>query len=335
MQAATTQPHEAPRLPSLLADALKPLQDYFDDEHVTEIMVNPDGVAWVEREGKTFKTDITLKEVERDVILKQTAHVDGQDCVSDTPSAVVNSIIQGMRISGGLKPFSPQGTFFSIRKHLPPHLRPSMEQLTSWGMCTQFQAQLMERLVVRDKLNGFVVGGTSSGKTTVANALLSKIEPFERLIVIEDSQELHVRVENTVRIKTNNQKGLTACEAVKIALRQKPDRLVLGETRGDETYDLIRAMNSGHDGTLSTIHASSARLGLQALEMLFQMSLPESASISGALAKEYIANAVQFLIFAARRYEKLADGTYKAVRKIEQIVLVKGVKNGDYVLEEI
>ena len=134
-------------------------------------------------------------------------------------------------------------------------------------------------------------------------------------------------------LTTDGDKGLTARELVKLAMRQRPDRLILGETRGDESFDLVRAMNSGHDGTVSTIHASSAAMGLEALEMLYQMSLPTGASISTEIAQKYIASGVKALIFAARRYHTLPDGGQKSIRRVEEICLVKGVLNENYVLE--
>jgi pilus assembly protein CpaF len=230
---------------------------------------------------------------------------------------------------------SPQGSFFTIRKHLPPELRPTLETLVEWGMCTTQQADTMVELVIKKHRNCMVVGSTSSGKTTIANAILSKLPPHERVFCIEDSPELNITVENKNCLKTNPQNGLTARELVKLAMRQRPDRLILGETRGDESFDLVRAMNSGHDGTVSTIHASSAYMGLEALEMLYQMSLPIGASIPTEVAQKYIASAVQVLVFAARRYELLADGSQKSVRRIEEICFVKGVENGKYVLEKL
>lgn len=320
-------------LPSLLRTELAPLRVFFSDDHVTEIMVNPDGIAWVEKAGSIFKSDVRLSEASRNIILKRIADLSSQDCVAGEVSSVVNAVIEGMRLSGGLMPLSREGSFFTIRKHLPPHLRPGLETLVQWGMMSQSQADRIKKLVIDDKLNCMVVGSTSSGKTTVANAILGQLPEHERVFCIEDTPELHIVVPNRNCLTTNAQRGLSARALVQLAMRQRPDRLILGETRGDESFDLVRAMNSGHDGTVSTIHASSAAMGLEALEMLYQMSLPAGASVPTAVAQKYIASGVKVLIFAARRYEAKPDGGFKAVRRVEEICLVKGVKNEEYILE--
>lgn len=319
--------------PALLASELEPLRIYFEDDQVTEIMANADGSVWIESAGTIHKSDKKLSEASRNIILKRTAGLQDKDCVRGELSSIINTVIDGMRISGGLMPLSRDGSFFSIRKHLPSHLRPSLETLVEWRMLTASQAEIIVDLVITQKLNCLVVGSTSSGKTTVANAILGKLPSHERVFCIEDAPELHIVVPNKNCLTTDGDKGLTARELVKLAMRQRPDRLILGETRGDESFDLVRAMNSGHDGTVSTIHASSAAMGLEALEMLYQMSLPTGASISTEIAQKYIASGVKALIFAARRYHTLPDGGQKSIRRVEEICLVKGVLNENYVLE--
>ncbi|OIQ65338.1 type IV secretion system protein VirB11 [mine drainage metagenome] len=192
-------------------------------------------------------------------------------------------------------------------------------------------------MIVDQRLNLVIAGGTSSGKTTVANALLSLITGNERLITIEDARELHIGVDNAVNLVTSPMAipPVTARDLVKLCMRMRPDRIILGETRGEETYDLIRAMNSGHDGTITTIHASSAEGALDALEMLFQMSLPASASMPSDVVRQLIARAVHAVVYAHREIVD-AGGARKYRRYVRDIVLVKGVKpNGCYDLESI
>jgi pilus assembly protein CpaF len=189
-------------------------------------------------------------------------------------------------------------------------------------------------LIVQQRLNCIVAGATGSGKTTLLNALLSRIPHHERLVTIEDSREIQLSVPNVVNLLSNPNSDIHARDLVQLAMRLRPDRLILGETRGQETYDLIRAFNSGHPGSVSTIHADSAEQALDALEMLYQMSLPPNASMPPELVKKYIAKSVHVVVFAGRRIVPKGN-VQTVVRRIEQICLVKGVTNGEYVFEDV
>ncbi|CAM2961508.1 CpaF family protein [Janthinobacterium lividum] len=319
----------------ILNSQLVPLAAWLKDKTVTEIMVNPGGHVFVEAAGTITYVGQLLTEHMISTAIKAVAKHVRKDARANTNSAIVNASIDDLRISGALSPVSPGGSFITIRKHQDAGDRPTMEDLINKKQAlTAKQAQTIEQLVLHDRNNLIIAGGTGSGKTTLLNALLNKIPGHERIITIEDSREIQISVPNFIPLLTNPDEGISARDMVKMAMRSRPDRLILGETRGDETYDLIRAFNSGHPGSISTIHADSAEEALGALEMLFQMSLPANASISSELARGYIAKSVKVVVFVNRSIE-FSDGQARVIRKIQEICLVKGVINGNYVLENV
>lgn len=323
------------KITAYIAEQLAPAKIWLEDPDVTELMINPGGHGYVEKAGVIEYIGQLLTEADIDTALTVIAKHVGQDAVARSASAIVNASIEDMRIAGAKAPVCPDGSFFSIRKHKDKSQRPTLHDLIhKMKAITQEQADLLVDLVIRQRKNCIIAGGTGSGKTTLLNALLSQIPKHERVFSIEDSREVHIDVPNFVPLLSNPNDGVSARDLVKLAMRTRPDRLVLGETRGDETYDLIRAFNSGHPGSVSTIHADSAKDALSALEMLFQMNLPANAQMPPSLVKTYIANSVHVLVFASKRYE-LNDGKQTVVRRIEQINLVKGAANNEYLFETV
>jgi Flp pilus assembly CpaF family ATPase len=319
-----------------IARATAKIAPFLQDADVTEVMINPGGVVFVERNATITRSELRLSEQEIVLAMNAISAMMSREAVS-AKSPVVNASIGGLRIAGALTGVSDAGSVLSIRRHQDPERRPDIGKLIAWGAIQAGQAERLRQLIVHQRLNLVIAGGTSSGKTTVANALLSLITGNERLITIEDARELHIGVENAVNLVTSPTAvpPVTARDLVKLCMRMRPDRIILGETRGEETYDLIRAMNSGHDGTITTIHASSAEGALDALEMLFQMSLPASASMPSDVVRQLIARAVHAVVYAHREIVDV-DGARKYRRYVRDIVLVKGVKdNGYYDLESI
>ena len=323
----------------VIEKALPFLGPYFADDAVTEIMINPGGNVYIERSGiMSLANDIVVDECDLVIALKACASLNDADAIAGTKSAIVNGAYGGMRVAGGLS-LSPDGSHLNIRKHLSPEKRPTLEQLIEWKALTHEQSDIvLQHYIEADEpLNILIVGATGSGKTTYANALLKKIPKHQRIITIEDVEELSTGLPNLLRVisKPNKDpdKSILASDLVKGALRWSPTRIIVGETRGNETFDAIRAFNSGHFGSLLTAHASSARDGLGAIEMLYQMSLPGNSSISTEVVRTYISKAINMVIYVDRRYVLLEDGSQKSVRKVREILLVKGVKNGEYVLE--
>lgn len=326
-----------PQVPiDILRSQLKPIEQWLADKNVTELMVNPGGHVYVESHGVIEYKGQLLNENAINMALTAVAKYVAQDSIAGTASGIVNASIEDMRIAGAKAPASPDGSFFTIRKHQDKSERPTLEDLIyKKNALTQEQADKLIDLIVNQRKNCIIAGGTGSGKTTLTNALLSKIPNHERIVSVEDSRELQINVDNKIPLLADNSKlGMTARDFVKLAMRLRPDRLILGETRGDETYDLVRAFNSGHPGSISTVHADSAEQALSALEMLFQMSLPKGASLSTDLVRQYIAKSVNVVVFADRHVE-IHDRVAKVVRKISQICLVKGVENEEYRLENI
>ncbi|MFP3637944.1 ATPase, T2SS/T4P/T4SS family [Paraburkholderia sp. SIMBA_054] len=318
-----------------LSKALGPLQGYFDDPLVTEIMVNPGGRVFIERAGEMMSMDsVSLVNSDIEFAIKQVGKLVDQDPTKNSTSAVISASVGNLRIAGTLEPASHGGSSLCIRKHQPPETRADLEELVRRDMLSRDQADALIDLFIKRRKNFMFAGATGSGKTTLVNALLKKIPGYERVATIEDSIELHPGLPNHMPFLVNHEADVTAQLLVKQCLRYRPDRLILGETRGTETYDLIRAFNSGHDGSLSTIHASSATHALAALEMLFQMSVPENATLSGEAAQKFIASAVHVVVHVTRHTEEV-EGRIKSIRKVNEIVLVKGVKNGVYETEAI
>lgn len=319
---------------AVLADQLRPVKPFLERNDVTELMINPGGHVYVEAKGIITYEGQLLNSDAIDMALTAVAKFVGQDALAGSKSALVGASIEDMRIAGAKAPTCPDGSFLTIRKHQDKGDRPTLERLIEMGALTAKQAEKLVDLVVHQRLNCIVAGATGSGKTTLLNALLSRIPPNERLVTIEDSREMQLAVPNVINLLSNPSNDIHARDLVQLAMRLRPDRLILGETRGHETYDLIRAFNSGHPGSVSTIHADSAEQALDALEMLYQMSLPANASMPPELVRRYIAKSVHLVVFAGRR--NVPNGAVtNVVRRIEQICLVKGVENGEYVFEDV
>ncbi|MCU6502333.1 Flp pilus assembly complex ATPase component TadA [Rugamonas sp. A1-17] len=321
-------------LTEMIASNLAPILEWLDDKSVTEIMINPGGRVFVEAAGVLSAKGVLISDLDVEKTIIAVGKYAGKNPRRDSAAGIVYASIDDLRFSGALPPVCPDGSFISIRKHSDKSERPSMENLIAWNMLTQEQAERLEDLVLNQRKNLFIVGGTGSGKTTLLNALLNRLPAYERVLTIEDSREIHLELENHFPMVANVDKGITARDLVKLMLRVRPDRLVLGETRGDETYDVIRAFNSGHPGSISTIHADSAEQGLAALEMMFQMSLPENARMSDTVMRQCIAASVNVVVFVSRSTVK-KDGVAKVVRKVTEICIVKGVVDGKYVLENV
>ena len=319
---------------AVLADQLRPVKHFMERKDITELMINPGGHVYVEAKGVITYEGQLLTSMSIDMALTAVAKYVGQDALAGSKSAMVGASIEDMRIAGAKAPTCPDGSFLTIRKHQDKGDRPTLDRLIEMGALTKAQAEKLVELVVHRRLNCIVAGATGSGKTTLLNALLSHIPKSERIVTIEDSREMQLAIPNVINLLSNPTNDIHARDLVQLAMRLRPDRLILGETRGHETYDLIRAFNSGHPGSVSTIHADSAEQALDALEMLYQMSLPANATMPPELVRRYISKSVHLVVFAGRRNVAQGD-VINVVRRIEQICLVKGVVDGEYVLEDV
>ena len=295
------------------------LQELVDDPRVTEIMVNGTESIYVEREGKIIRWDNTFDEEKLLDVIQQI--VAGCNRVVNEASPIVDARLQnGSRVNIVMKPVALNGPIVTIRRF--PENPITMEDLIGLGSIPREVALFLQKLVCAG-YNIFISGGTGSGKTTFLNVLSNYIPADQRVITIEDSAELQIQnIPNLVRLETRNN-NVEGCDAISIrdliktALRMRPDRIVVGEVRGVEALDMLQAMNTGHDGSLSTGHGNSALDMLSRLEtmVLMGMDLPLAA------IKKQIATGIDILIHLGRLRDK--------TRRVLQVVEIDGYKDGD------
>ena len=301
------------------------LQELIDDPEVTEIMVNGAGRIFVEKHGRMELWDRRFEAVEQleDIIQQIVSRVNR---VVNVSSPIVDARLEdGSRVHVVLPPVALDGPAVTIRKFPEPI---TMEKLLKYGALTQEAAEFLRRLV-EARYNIFISGGTSSGKTTFLNALSAFIPRGERVITIEDSAELQiVHVPNLVRLETRNantegEGEVTMSQLIRAALRMRPDRIIVGEVRGKETLDMLQAMNTGHDGSLSTGHGNSARDMLSRLETMVLMA----AELPLEAIRQQISSAVDVMVHLGR----LRDGS----RKVLSISEIGGWENGNIQLRDL
>lgn len=296
------------------------LQELIEDPQITEIMVNGHEHIFYEKEGRLFAWDRQFSSREKLEDTIQSIVAAGNRIVNEAVPIVDTRLGDGSRVNIVLAPVAVDGSVITIRK-FPPHPM-KMEDLLARGSLSEEIAELLKRLV-QAGYNMFVSGGTGSGKTTFLNALSGYIPAGERVITIEDSAELQLNeIPNLVRLEMRaanleNVAEISIRRLIRTALRMRPDRILVGECRGAEALDMLQAMNTGHDGSLSTGHANSCRDMLRRLEtmVLMGMELPVSA------IRGQIASGIDILIHLGR----LRDRT----RKVLDIMEIDGVCEGE------
>lgn len=303
-----------------------PIQQLLDDPDVTEVMVNGAKNVYVEKNGKLQKTTVVfdddnqvLRVIDR-IILPLGRRID-----ADSPT-VDARLPDGSRVNAIIPPVAIDGPSITIRKFHKELL--TIDQLIEYGTITKNMSDFIRACVV-SKLNIIISGGTGSGKTTLLNVLSSFIPENERIVTIEDAAELRLQQEHVVRCETKppNYEGknaVTVRDLVRNALRMRPDRIVVGEVRGAEALDMLQAMNTGHDGSLTTLHANTPRDTISRLET---MCLMAGMELPIKVLREQIASAIDLVIQQAR----LRDGT----RKIVSITEVSGMEGDMVVMTEI
>ena len=304
-------------------DVLQPL---VDDPSVTEIMINGPDDIFIEQNGRLFKKEVSFGSNEKleNVIQNIVSRVNRT--VNESTPIVDARLHDGSRVNVVLPPIALNGPTVTIRKF--PENPMTVEQLIRYKSITLEVAELLERMV-RAKYNIFISGGTGSGKTTFLNALSNFIPHDERVITIEDSAELQIRgVDNLVRMETRNAnmegKGeITIRDLIKSSLRMRPERIVVGEVRGAEALDMLQAMNTGHDGSLSTGHSNSTRDMLSRLETM----VLTGATIPLDAIRQQIASAVDIIIQLSRLRDKS--------RRTVEICEVLGYENGEIKLNTL
>lgn len=303
------------------------LDSIIKDDTITEVMINGPENIFIEQKGRLFKLDKQFESQRKlEDIIQRIVGLAGREVNQANPICDTR-LPDGSRVNVVLPPVALCGPTVTIRKFSKDPM--TVEKLIEYGSITREIADKLE-ILVRAKYNIFISGGTGSGKTTFLNALSNYIPKDERVITIEDSAELQIKgVENLVSLETRNANTagageITIRDLIKSSLRMRPERIVVGEVRGGEALDMLQAMNTGHDGSLSTGHANSVHDMLSRLET---MVLQGSAGLPLEAIRQQIASAVDIIIHLSRLRDKS--------RKTMEICEVVGYENGQIVLNPL
>lgn len=305
---------------------LGPLEPLLADHTISDILVNSFKDVYIERRGKLERTNVTFKDNDHLMrVIERIVSAVGRRIDESSPM-VDARLLDGSRVNAIIPPLALRGPSVSIRRFGSKPLL--MNDLVEKGAVTREIADLLG-MCVKARLNILISGGTGSGKTTLLNSLSSFIPEDERIITIEDSAELQLQQPHIVALETRpaNIEGkgeITQRDLVKNALRMRPERIVLGEVRGGEAIDMLQAMNTGHDGSLATIHANTPRDALVRLETMIQMT---GMKLSDKAMRQQISSAVDLVIQAAR----LSDGT----RRVTSISEITGMEGEAITMQEI
>lgn len=302
------------------------VEELLNDESITEIMINGTKNIFIERDGEitqidhNYSSQSRLNDVIQQIVGKTNKRVNQANPIVDTRLA------DGSRVNVVLPPISLAGPVVTIRKF--PSETIDMEKLIKWKSITKEAAAFLKRLV-RAGYNIFVSGGTGSGKTTFLNALSNFVEEDERVITIEDSAELQLKnIKNLISLETRSStdEGTTEIsirDLIKTSLRMRPDRVIVGEVRGPEALDMLQAMNTGHDGSMSTGHANSPKDMLARLETMVLMGI----EMPLLAIRSQIASGIDIVVHLGRLHDKS--------RKVIEIDEVVGLKDGEIALRKI
>ena len=305
---------------------LGPLEPLLNDPTISDILVNSHRKIYIERRGKLEMTDVAFKDDEHLMrVIERIVSSVGRRI--DESSPMVDARLRdGSRVNAIIPPLAIDGPVLSIRRFGAEPLR--MNALVENKALTKDIAEMLE-MCVNARLNVLISGGTGAGKTTLLNALSAYIPESQRIVTIEDSAELQMQQPHVVRLETRppNIEGrgeVTQRDLVKNALRMRPDRIVIGEVRGGEAIDMLQAMNTGHDGSLTTIHANTPRDALARLETMIQMT---GMRLSERAMRQQIASALDLVLQVAR----LSDGS----RRVTSISEITGMEGETITMQEI
>jgi len=318
----------------LLRHYLSALTEYLDSPSVNEIMVNNTNSIFIEDAGVVKKIDVTLTQEAIEGAIQAVMTLNRKNS-----EPLMDARLKGMRFAAVLPPIAVHGALFSIRKLASKHQ--TLDSYLDRGDFTRVASALHEggqnaderqkmessaafggqglvdffRWIMQTRQDCAVVGGTSSGKTTLGGAMLDCIPDSHRIITCEDTNELTLRQENVVQLEANIAYDITLRKLIKMCLRLRPDRIIVGEVRGPELFDLLDAMNTGHPGALFTLHGNSAHEGLARMETLLRMS-PEMSVASTRDLRAQIASSIDYVIFQGKRGKVRAPEVVLAVSDV-------------------
>jgi pilus assembly protein CpaF len=301
---------------------LGPLETMLEDDGIADIMVNGPHKIFIERFGKVSLSDVHFRDTAHLINICQRIAVAVGRRVDESSPMVDARLKDGSRVNIVFPPLALDGPYLSIRKFGKKAI--DFDRLVAFGTMTHAVARVLQ-IASRIRLNIIISGGTGSGKTTLMNAISQLIDPGERVVTVEDAAELQLQQPHVVRLETRpssleGRGEITQRDLVRNALRMRPDRIIVGEVRGGEAFDMLQAMNTGHDGSMSTIHANSSRDALTRIENMVQMG---NMGLPSRAIRTQIAGAVDLIVQVARQ----RDGT----RRLIQVTEVCGM-DGDVIL---
>ena len=303
-----------------------PLERLLSDDSVSEIMVNGPHDVWVERQGRLYETSVQFSDEShlRRIINKMVAQVGRR--IDESSPMVDARLPDGSRVNAVIPPLSLSGPLITIRKFSRKRL--TLDDMIKLGTLSQETVEFLQRCI-KAQLNMLISGGTGSGKTTLMNALSTAIPNEERIVTIEDAAELRLNQDHVLRLESRpkdlgGENEIPIRALVRNSLRMRPDRIIVGEVRGGEALDMLQAMNTGHDGSLSTIHSNTPRDALARIETMVLMAgydLPVRA------IREQVSSALECII----HLERLEDGS----RRVTSITEVQGMETDVITLQEL
>ncbi len=324
-------------------EALNPLKELLDAPDLAEIMVNDHRNVWIEHRGVMSRVTVDLRPEHLEGAIHSLASSVDKSAHAGSDKGIINAGHKNLRIAAVMNPTAIDGHALSIRKHRESKM--TLDDYVSMGAFSAANARPAEaeaihfedgiedealmralKALVQSRKNILVAGGTSAGKTTFLNALLGVIPEDQRVITIEDTMELKVQVPNRVRLLSNADTNVTTQLLVALCLRFRPDRIIVGEVRGGEGYDLLQALNTGHDGGLASVHANNARLALSRLESLAMLGIPPGSRWELDDMRKNIADCFNYVVHFKRTGE---------MRHVSEISEIRGFRNNDYDLRRV
>lgn len=293
------------------------IRQAMDDPTVVEVMLNPDGSVWTDKLGKGMEYLCKMSDVQALQMLGTIAHMLGTIINQHNPKVEGELPGDGSRVEGVIPPVVVKPSF-NLRKKASAVF--PLEQYVKSGRALESDVEII-RDAVKKRKNILVVGGTGTGKTTFVNAILNEIHlltPGHRLLILEDTAELQCSADNFVAMRTNDE--ISMQDLLKITMRQRPDRIIVGEVRGKEALDMIKAWNTGHPGGVCTVHANDARAGLLRIEQLI-------SEVSENPMRELVAEAINVVAFLVR------DPNIGP--RLAELIAVDGLKDGEYVFRDL